>query len=116
MASVSVEISMLKNLQGEGRNLLDWMQSCVNNCLVAAGKEDQKVALSLKELDDENVSVAEVKWTYENDNYFSWRLDSESRLTTIHADFGKGAVENSQIVTKMKPVEVLSEALFFTQT
>ena len=113
----SVEVAMLGKLQGEGRNLEDWMRSCVNNCLITSGKEKGSVSLSLQELDqDEEDLIASVIWSYENDNYFTWKLDRNTRLTTIKADFGKGTVENSQVVTKMKPVDVLSEALFFTQT
>ncbi|MGB0370478.1 MAG: glucose-6-phosphate dehydrogenase assembly protein OpcA [Opitutales bacterium] len=112
----SVKIEILHDLQGEGRNLLDWMQSCVGNCLSLAGKEAGSVDFDLSELDEEQAFVATVTWTYDNDYFFEWRLDRASRLTSIKADFGKGPVENTQIVTKMKPVEVLSEALFFTQT
>ena len=112
----TVKVGMKSDLQGEGRNLIDWLQSCVANCLEMAGAEAGSAAFELTELASDAANVATVDWDYSNDNTFRWKLDSESRLTTIEADFGKGAVSNTQIVTKMKPVEVLSEALFFTQT
>lgn len=111
-----IEIEMLHDLHGEGRNLMDWMQSCVSNCLSIADKASETVEVKLAELSEEQAFVATVSWHYASDHFFEWRLDRASRLTTIKADFGKGPVENKQIVTKMKPVEVLSEALFFTQT
>lgn len=112
----AVKIGMQSHLHGEGRNLQDWLQCCVSNCLEIAGKEADSVSFELSECDSDSENVATVDWEYSNGSYFRWKLNADTRLTTIEADFGKGPVTNTQIVTKMTNVEVLSEALFFTQT
>ena len=110
----AVRISILDVYSGEGNNLLDWMRCCIKNCCALADIDLSKIAFELKLSSADAEDVAAVEWAYANEKFFHWRLNQKTRMAETEADFGLGTANNTQMVTRMEPVEVLSEALFFT--
>lgn len=109
----SIQVRHCATMSGEGRGLLEWVQSCLMSGPHRGSYGDWTVACSLSELADAATYTLELELVYEDQRYFNCRKFKQGARGEINASLGKGEVS---ICTRMKalaPEQVLAEAFFF---
>lgn len=107
-----VTVTHAAGLEGEGRHLLDWLESCLGECGARTEERGECADFELSDQCEEDTPLA-VKFSYEDRRHFEWKKFAEGNLGEIRAYLGK---QDDQITTRVKPLaaeQSIAEALFF---
>ena len=110
----SVTVTHCASMSGEGARLLEWVQSCFEDCdqsgeCSSAGGEFQAIQCDAS---GEACSLS-LELTYEDERFFKWRKCPNGSLGEIEAYLGKS---EETIPARVKPLayeQALAEAFFF---
>jgi len=109
----TIQVRHCATMSGEGRSLLEWVQSCLVDVDRGRPCSALNADYSLSELAPTDGCVLELEFVYEDERYFTYRKFKDGSRAEINASLGKG---NETICTRVKPLapeQVLTEAFFF---
>jgi hypothetical protein len=100
-------------MAGEGRGLLEWVQSCFSDCDGCSSCPSLAAEFSVCESDPSDVCALELEFVYQDERFLRCRKFKDGSRGQIHASLGKG---EETIFTRVKPMaaeQALAEAFFF---
>lgn len=109
----SVRVRHCESMSGEGRGLLEWVQSCLSDCDSVKSYSALGVEFSVSESEPSDLCTLELEFVYNDDRFLKYRKFKDGSLGQIEASLGKG---KEQIPIRVKPLETeqaLAEAFFF---
>ncbi len=108
----TVSLKAGERMQGEGRNLLAWVQECLEGCATASGIGSTfETQIETRDNDQTHLSM---EWTYgSGDKHLKWDLDRAAESASLTADFGTGRVSFALHAGFLSPEKTLAEACFF---
>ena len=109
----AVHVRHCASMSGEGRGLLEWVQSCFADCdgcdsCAALGAE-----FTVTESEDSDECALELEFIYSDERFLKCRKFKDGSRGEIQASLGKG---EETICTRVKPLateQALAEAFFF---
>lgn len=109
----AVRVRHCVSMSGEGRGLLEWVQSCFADCDGCASCPSLGAEFSVSESEPSDVCALELEFIYNDERYLKCRKFKDGSRGEIEASLGKG---EEKIFTRVKPLaaeQALAEAFFF---
>ncbi len=109
----AVRVRHCASMPGEGRGLLEWVQSCFTDCDGCVSCASLGAEFSVIESEPSDVCVLELEFVYNDERYLKCRKFKDGARGEIQASLGKG---KEKIFTRVKPLaaeQALAEAFFF---
>ena len=109
----TVRVRHCASMPGEGRGLLEWVQSCFTDCDGSKSGLTPVTEFSLIESESSDVCALELEFVYSDERYLKCRKFKDGSRGEIHASLGKGETD---VFTRVKPMateQALAEAFFF---
>lgn len=107
----SIEITSATGFDGEGRNLMKWLEHCLEGCAVTEPKALAKVKKTLKS--GEGEATLSLQLRYRDGRHLLWTLDNSTRCSQLSADLGRGRNVVPQRLELLEGDRALIEAIFF---
>ncbi len=109
----AVRVRHCATMSGEGRGLLEWVQSCFADCDGCESCAALDADFSVIESDASDVCALELEFVYHDERFLKCRKFKDGSRGEIEASLGKG---EEKICTRVKPLadeQALAEAFFF---
>ncbi|MFP6854686.1 MAG: glucose-6-phosphate dehydrogenase assembly protein OpcA [Opitutales bacterium] len=97
----------------EGLSILGWQKHNLEQCALASQEDHSASIFRLSNLAEEDPDVLQSKWSYEGENYLSWKLRKGSCIGWVDAHFDGHTSKHPVRADPFHPTKALAEALFF---
>lgn len=105
-----IDFSFHARFRGEGRQLRDWVLSCISHCFP---EEDsfEKLGVEAHQLEGDETCMR-MQWKGKEGTLLDWKVNAEGHIQ-IEAHFRNQPIERTQFIEWISPEMELSESIFF---
>ena len=108
----TVQVRYGKGAYGEGRCLLEWVQSCLDECASNGVCDVEELKFSASALEASDTCLLQLEFNYKAERHFVFSQLKDSQHGEIKADFGKGEEKMTAQIKSLAMEQVLAESFF----
>lgn len=108
----TVRVNHSAHCSGEGRRLIDWVKSCLNDCEPCEDCSVPRAAYEVAPCQDEACSLA-LEFGYDDGRYFRWKKLRDQKTALIESSLGNSEERLTVRAKALDPQQEIAEALFF---